>query len=37
MNDQEVIEAMRELTDIKTEIESLNLKIKKASIGEEEI
>ncbi len=37
MNDQEVLEAVRELSDIKTEIESLNLKIKKASIGEEEI
>ena len=37
MNDHEVMEAVRELTDIKTEIESLNLKIKKASIGEEEI
>lgn len=37
MNDQEVMEAVRELSDIKSEIESLNLKIKKASIGEEEI
>ena len=37
MNDQEVMEAVRELADIKTVIESLNLKIKKASIGEEEI
>ena len=37
MNDQEVIEAVRELSDIKSEVESLKLKIKKASIGEEEI
>lgn len=36
MNDQEVMEAVRELSDIKSEIEGLNLKIRKASIGEEE-
>jgi len=37
MTDQEVMEAVRELSDIKSEIEGLNLKIRKASIGEEEI
>ena len=37
MNDQEVMEAVRDLADIRSEIESLNLKIRKASIGEEEI
>jgi hypothetical protein len=37
MNDQDVLEAVRGLSDIKIEIESLNVKIKKASIGEEEI
>jgi hypothetical protein len=37
MNDQEVMEALKELSDIKSEIDGLNLKIKKASIGEEEL
>ena len=36
MTDPEVIEALKEISDVKEKIEALRLKVQKASLGEEE-